>query len=164
MSFYRPMAALCALLLTGGQGFAGPTGKDIGEAFCQIRLKQDEKALRPLLTASLLKVIDEAQARNDVIAKADPDEKPPFGDGIPYQSFPDSAPLCKVGEAKDVPGRVEVPITYDFPETPDADWTDTLVLVSAGGKLLIDDIRFETSVNDTDEISLRRVLFDAFDQ
>jgi hypothetical protein len=157
--------ALCAVFaLTCGDGFAAQTGKDIGETFCQIQLKNDEKALRPLLTASLLKMIDEAQTRNDVIAKANPDEKPPFGDGIPYQSFPDRAPLCQVGEVKEVPGRTEVAVTYAFPETPDANWTDRLILVAADGKLLIDDIGFQTSVNDLDEISLRRVLFDAFDQ
>ena len=51
-----------------------------------------------------------------------------------------------------------------FPDTEGANWTDKLVLLASNGRLLIDNVVFETSVNDTDEISLRSVLFNAFDQ
>ena len=100
-----------------------------------------------LMTPSLLKVIAEAKARNDVIAKATPDEKPPFGDGIPYQSFPDAAPGCEAGEVVEKPGRTEAEVTYRFPDTPNADWTDRLKLVPEGDKLLVDDILFANVAN-----------------
>lgn len=144
---------------------AADTPRALAEKFCATRLDNDEKALRPLLTSSLVKAIEEAEARNDIIAKASPDEKPPFGDGIPYQSFPDAAPVCEVGEEKRVPGRTEIEVRYLFPDnTSGANWTDRLVLIASEDLLLIDNVIFETSVNDTDEISLRSVLFNAFDQ
>jgi hypothetical protein len=111
-----------------------------------------------------VKVIEEAKARNDVIAKATPDEKPPFGDGIPYQAFPDVAEGCEAGEISDESGRVEVEIDYLFPKTPKANWTDRLKLVADGDRLLIDDILFANVANGEPDQGLRRVLFDAFDQ
>jgi hypothetical protein len=159
-------AALSILAGTlGGQVLAADTPRAIAEKFCATRLDDDEKALRSLLTPSLLEAISEAEARNDIIAKASPDEKPPFGDGIPYQTFPDAAPVCEIGAAKQVEGRTEIEVRYLFPgNTSGADWTDRLVLIEAEGRLLIDNVVFETAVNDTDEISLRSLLFNAFDQ
>ena len=158
-------AALCFLTaILGGQALAADTPRAIAEKFCATRLDGDEKALRLLLTASLLKAIEEAEARNDIIAKASPDEKPPLGDGIPYQTYPDMAPECEVGAEKQVDGRTEIELRNVFPDAKGADWTDRLVLLESEGRLLIDNVIFETSVNDTDEISLRSVLFNAFDQ
>jgi hypothetical protein len=158
-------SALCLLPCFVSHALAADTPRALAEKFCATRLDNDEKALRPLLTSSLVKAIEEAEARNDIIAKASPDEKPPFGDGIPYQSFPDAAPVCEVGEEKQVPGRTEIEVRYLFPDnTSGANWTDRLVLIASEDLLLIDNVIFETSVNDTDEISLRSVLFNAFDQ
>jgi hypothetical protein len=157
-------SVLCLLPCFVAHGLAADTPRSVAEKFCATRLHGDEKALRPLLTPSLVKSIEEAEARNDIIAKASPDEKPPFGDGIPYQSFPDAAPVCEVGDEKQVPGRTEIEVRYLFPDTKGANWTDRLVLIASDDRLLIDNVIFETSVNDTDEISLRSVLFNAFDQ
>jgi hypothetical protein len=159
------LSALCLLPCFVGNALAADTPRAVAEKFCATRLDNDEKALRPLLAPSLVKAIEEAEARNDIIARASPDEKPPFGDGIPYQSFPDAAPVCEVGEEKQVPGRTEIEVRYLFPDnTSGANWTDRLVLIASDDLLLIDNVIFETSVNDTDEISLRSVLFNAFDQ
>jgi hypothetical protein len=158
------LSALCLLPCFVGHALAADTPRAVAEKFCATRLDNDEKALRPLLTPSLIKSIEEAEARNDIIAKASPDEKPPFGDGIPYQSFPDAASVCEVGDEKQVPGRAEIEVRYMFPDTEGANWTDRLVLIASDDRLLIDNVIFETSVNDTDEISLRSVLFNAFDQ
>jgi len=157
-------SVLCLLPCFAGHALAAETPRAVAEKFCATRLEDDEKALRALLTPSLIKSIEEAEARNDIIAKASPDEKPPFGDGIPYQSFPDAAPVCEVGEEKQAPGRTEIEVRYMFQDTEGANWTDRLVLIASDGRLLIDNVVFETSVNDTDEISLRSVLFNAFDQ
>jgi hypothetical protein len=158
-------AALSILAgILGGQALAADTPRAIAEKFCATRLEGDEKALRLLLTPSLLEAIEEAEARNDIIAKASPDEKPPLGDGIPYQTYPDMAPECEVGAEKQVDGRTEIELRNVFPDAEGTDWTDRLILVESAGRLLIDNIVFETSVNDTDEISLRSVLFNAFDQ
>jgi hypothetical protein len=159
-----PAALYLLTVIFGGQVLAADTPREIAEKFCAARRDGDEERLRSLLTRSLLKVIAEAEARNDVIAKVSPDEKPPLGDGIPYQTYPDMAPECKVGAEKQVDDRTEVELRNVFPDAEASDWTDRLVLVESDGRLLIDNVVFETSVNDTDEISLRSVLFNAFDQ
>ena len=99
-----------------------------------------------------------------MIAKATPDEKPPFGDGIPYQAFPDVAPVCEVGKITEKSGRIELEIGYVFPETPNGIWTDALKLVPQGDRLLIDDILFANVANGEPDQGLRKVLFEAFDQ
>jgi len=158
-----PAALYLLTVIFGGQVLAADTPREIAEKFCAARHDGDKERLRSLLTRSLLEVIAEAEARNDIIAKALPDEKPPLGDGIPYQTYPDMAPECKVGAEKQVDDRTEVELRNVFPDAG-SDWTDRLILVESDGRLLIDNVVFETSVNDTDEISLRSVLFNAFDQ
>jgi hypothetical protein len=161
---FRLMIAPLAVALFAGGALAADDPRGVAEAFCKARLADDEGKTLALLTPSLVKVIEEAKARNDVIAKATPDEKPPFGDGIPYQAFPDVAQGCEAGEISDKSGRVEVEIDYLFPETPKANWTDRLKLVADGDRLLIDDILFANVANGEPDQGLRRVLFDAFDQ
>ena len=162
----RPGIAWLFLLLvhSAGPAFAVDKPHEIGAAFCEARLRNDDHATHALLSASLLKVIEEALARNKIIAEATPDEKPPFGDGIPYQSFPDQAPVCQVGELREVSGHAEVDINYAFPETPTANWTDRLKLLPQAEGFLIDDILFANVANGTPNQGLRRVLFEAFDQ
>jgi hypothetical protein len=161
---FRLMIAPLAVALFAGGALAADEPRSVAEAFCKARLADDEGKTLALLTPSLVKVIEEAKARNDVIAKATPDEKPPFGDGIPYQAFPDVAQGCEAGEISDKSGRVEVEVSYLFPDTPNADWTDRLKLVVDGHRLLIDDILFANVANGEPDQGLRRVLFDAFDQ
>ncbi len=147
-----------------GAALALETPQEIGTAFCAARVADEDQQVRALLTPSLLKVIEEAEARNSVIAKAAPDEKPPLGDGIPYQGFSDHAPICKPGEAKQSAGGTELEVTYEFPDAPDAGWTDRLVLMRSDKGLLIDDILYQIPANHTEQIGLRSVLFNAFDQ
>lgn len=147
-----------------GPSFAMEKPQNIGAAFCAARLRNDAAAMRALFSPSLLKDIEEAEARNKIIAEATPDEKPPFGDGIPYQSFPDQAPVCQVGKVREISGHTEVNINYAFPETPTANWTDGLKLLPKAEGLLIDDILFANVANGNPNQGLRRVLFEAFDQ
>ena len=163
MRFHFMIAPLTAALLAGG-AFAADDPRAVAAAFCKARLANDEAATLALLTPSLVKVIEEAKVRSDVIAKATPDEKPPFGDGIPYQSFPDVAEGCEAGEISDKSGRVEIEVNYLFPETPNAGWTDRLKLVAEDDKLLVDDILFANVANGEPDQGLRRALFEAFDQ
>ena len=163
MRFVFKIVLLVAALFAG-DAFAADDPRAVAAAFCKARLADDEAATMALLTPSLVKVIEEAKARSDVIAKATPDEKPPFGDGIPYQSFPDVAEGCEAGEASDKTGRVEIEVKYLFPKTPNADWTDRLKLVAEGDKLLVDDILYANVANGEPDQGLRQALFEAFDQ
>ena len=162
MRFGFKIVLLVAALFAGG-AFAADDPRAVAAAFCKARLADDEGKTLALLTPSLVKVIEEAKARSDVIAKATPDEKPPFGDGIPYQSFPDVAEGCEAGEASDKTG-IEIEVKYLFPKTPNADWTDRLKLVTEGDKLLVDDILYANVANGEPDQGLRQALFEAFDQ
>jgi hypothetical protein len=162
MRFGFRIVLLVAALFAGG-AFAADDPRAVAAAFCKARLADDEAATMALLTPSLVKVIEEAKARSDVIAKATPDGKPPFGDGIPYQSFPDVAEGCEAGEAGDKTG-IEIEVKYLFPKTPNADWTDRLKLVTEGDKLLVDDILYANVANGEPDQGLRQALFEAFDQ
>ena len=159
----RVMITVLAILPLAGSAFADDP-RAVAEAFCKARLAGDEAATLALLTPSLVNAIEEAKARSDVIAKATPDEKPPFGDGMPYQSFPDGAQGCEPGETSEKPGRVEVKIDYLFPGTPNAGWTDRLKLMAEDDRLLVDDILFANVANGEPDQGLRRALFEAFDQ
>ena len=155
---------LLAVMLLSGAALAADEPRAVAEAFCKARLAGDEAATHALLTPSLAKVIGEAKARNDIIAKATPDEKPPFGDGIPYQAFPDVPQGCEAGKTVEKSGRVQIEVNYLFPETPKANWTDRLKLVVEGDGLRIDDIVFANVANGEPDHGLRKVLFEAFDQ
>jgi hypothetical protein len=158
------MMPFMAAALFSGAAIASDDPRAIGEAFCTARLGNDEAATLALLTPSLKKAIEEAEARRDIIAKAAPDEKPPLGDGIPYQAFPDIPESCEVGDVAEKAARVEVQIRYSFADAPDAGWTDRLNLVTEGGRLLIDDVTYANVANGEPDYGLRQVLFGAFDQ
>jgi hypothetical protein len=154
---------LAAMLLSSA-AIAADDPRAVAEAFCKARLADDETATLALLTPSLVGKIGEAKARNKVIAEATPDEKPPFGDGIPYEAFPDRAEGCEAGKVVEKSGRVEIEVNYLFPEAPNAGWTDRLKLVTEGDRLLIDDILYANVANGEPDQRLRTVLFEAFDQ
>ncbi|MEO3998514.1 hypothetical protein [Mesorhizobium sp. CAU 1732] len=134
----------------------------IAEAFCAARVADDEAATLNLMTPSLRQAVQDAQARNQVLADANPTEKPPFGDGIPYQAFPDAAPICKAGDTGELGGQTTIQVRYEFPDEPSGSWTDRLVL--ADGDALIDDVVYQQFPTDSQLYGLRRGLREAFDQ
>ena len=154
--------SLAATVLSAPALADGAEELDIG--FCATRMKSDAEAVKPMLTQSLLAVIKDAEERNDIIAKGNPDEKPPLGDGVPYQSFQDVPDSCEPGEPLEKAGVTEVPVRYTFKDNPDAGWTDTLILATDGGKLLIKDVHYQGSADGSALIGLREVLNGAFDQ
>jgi hypothetical protein len=101
----------------------------IGEIFCLGRLASDMAPVLALTTPVLATAIAYAEARSDVIQRAAPDEKPPLGDGLPWQSYPDYAAECTVGDYSSSATMSGIKIHYGFPEAPEANFTDTLVLV-----------------------------------
>jgi len=113
-----------------------------GLVFCRVASPEIGKGLLYIFTPPFAQLVDDALRHSDEIALAKPDEKPPLGDGIPYQSFPDTSPECEVGAVSDVGETRHVEIHHKFPESPGANWTDRLVLVDWHGRLLIDDILY----------------------
>jgi hypothetical protein len=116
--------------------------RQLGRIFCWLGKNDGEFGRMYLATRSLTEAIDAAVKKNGEIAQAVPDEKPPLGDGVPFQSFPDTAPVCKPGKLSDKGRHQELEIIYEFPETPKGNWTDRLVLVPEFGRLRIDDVLF----------------------
>ena len=153
------------------QGQGGPiaataaetTPAEIAAAFCATRLVGDDEEVRALLTPSLLAAIGEAEDRNLAAMEAAPDEKPPFGDGIPYQSFPDLPDGCAAGAESPTGEAVRIAVDLSFRDAPTAGWRDTLLLVPADGVYRIDDIEFRGAPDGSDAPTLRQILREAFD-
>lgn len=114
----------------------------VGFVFCHVASPDVGKGLLYLFTPPFAQLVDDALEHSKKIAAARPDEKPPLGDGIPYQSYPDGAPVCEVGAVGDAGEKWRVEIHRRFPDNPSADWTDRLVLADWHGRLLIDDILY----------------------
>ncbi len=129
-------ALLAVLLMPGlalapafaGDGMMTLKPEQIGHIFCLSRSGNDTGPIVGLLTAGLTTAIAEAEAKNDSWEAAHPGEKPPLGDGIPWQAWPDYAPDCKVGLVTLMKTDARVDIDYAFPDQPDANFTDTLLL------------------------------------
>ena len=102
--------------------------EQIGQIFCLSRIGNDEAVISGILTAELTTAIDGAWTANDVWEKANPGDKPPLGDGIQWQSWPDYAAGCTVGLVTLMKSDAKVEIQYHFPDAADADFTDTLLL------------------------------------
>lgn len=139
------------------------TPMQIGEIFCIARIGNDDGILAGALSDELRTLIAYAEARNDTIAAAAPDEKPPLGDGIPWSSFPDYADECSVGSVAVEGKAAKVTIRYGFPSERSADYSDTLQLrlvahpyIADAGIWRIDDIAY------TNAGMLREALDGAF--
>ena len=137
--------------------------KDVAQRFCAARLAYDETATRALLSRGLLAAIERAEERNDVLAKGNPHEKPPLGDGIPYAAYPDAPDTCKAQDPATVDGVNVIGVRYGF-KVGDSGWTDRLVLVDADGRVAIDDVLFPQFTTDSEQYGLRRALLATFDQ
>jgi hypothetical protein len=153
--------ALAATLAVAASVARADTQADaqlLGTIFCTLGKSDGGQFGRMyLLSRSLTQLVNDALKKNDEIASAKPNEKPPLGDGIPYQSFPDSAPVCEPGKLTDKGREQVLEINYSVPDAADAKWTDQLVLIAEDGRLRIDDVLFGTG--DTGN-GLRKTLTD----
>lgn len=151
--------ALSATLLNPARAADPDANTRLGELFCQLKQGGDDQSVRYLLTKGLLAEIATAEAKNDVIAKAAPDEKPPLGDGVPFQSYPDVAPKCAPDAVAVVDGATQIDIQHAFPDTPNANWTDRIVVRVEDGLAKVDDVLYGT---DQYKTGLRKALVDMF--
>ena len=166
------LAAWAAIALFVSSAVAAdnePTGQmvvlkatQIGQIFCLSRLGNDEAVIAGILTQSLRQAIADAEAKDADYAKKNPDEKPPLGDGIPWQSSPDYAAKCETGLVTLSKTDAKVEIKYGFPDAPGANFTDTLILRKLPidgmdvGYWRIDDVLYP------DGTDLRKSLISAF--
>ena len=129
----------------------------LATAFCTF-LQHDQAPPHALFTHSLIKDITDAERKNAKIAAAEPTEKPPLGDGVPYQSFPDHAPVCQPGTNVHVDHQIYIEVQHLFPNEPKANWTDRLHLVKTEQGWRIDDILYAPDYTD----GLREALTELF--
>lgn len=158
----RKWATVLSLMLaaTGGAVAQENDVEPYVQAFCGLREADGGAGRLYLLSPSLAAVVQEALAKNAELQAATPDEKPPLGDGVPYQSQPDAAPSCEPGAVTADGGATIAEVVYSFPDDAAAGWTDRLVLVEGeGGVYVIDDIRYGS---EGDEDTLRHTLEQAF--
>ncbi len=165
---YRTVAFACiALALGSAPAFAQMrtlSPEDVGGIFCISRIGNDMAPVQGLLTPGLAQAIADAEQKDLEWAIANPGEKPPLGDGIPWQATADHAPECTVGLVGPSQGEAWVEITYSFPAAPDATFTDRLHLIEVDrptysvGAWRIDNIVYP------DGDDLRAVLISAFDE
>ena len=132
----------------------------VGEVFCLSRLGNDLGPIEGLLTPELAAAIAEAERKNVAWEKANPGDKPPLGDGIPWAAWPDHAPGCAAGEPSYMMDEASIAIAYGFPDAPEADYRDRLELKLVPGETgkvwRIDNLSYAT------EGDLRRALVTAF--
>ncbi|MBO9587355.1 hypothetical protein [Devosia sp.] len=143
LTLFLCLAAIPAL--AAGQ----PSPEQLGELFCKASLSDDMGLVENDLTPFLTLAIAEAEAKNTQIQAKAPDEKPPLGDGLPWRSWPDFADGCAIGTTYRTADRVFADINYSFSESPDANYTDQLVLmpsVEDQNLWQIDDVIFATGM------------------
>ena len=162
MHRFAVAAALCLFATPSFAQLVTISPEQIGEIFCISRLGNDMAPVDGLLTAELTAAIADAEAKNDAIQQAHPDEKPPLGDGIPWQAFPDYAAECKVGGVTLEADRAVVDIAYGFPDYPDANFTDHLQLILVAQPNLSEPLWRIENLGYATEGDLRSVLVSTF--
>ncbi len=114
----------------------------VGEMFCLARTVGDMSMVVDYFSSDLYAAVGQAMLKNAELQKQHPDEKPPFGDGIPYASFPDAPSECIVDYEGAKAHPTEVAVTYKFADAPNAGWTDMLILVNAGDEWQLADVQY----------------------
>ncbi len=132
------------------------TALSTAKRFCSLHNQHGlDKKYPTVVSASLNAEIQNALKKNDAIQKKAPDEKPPLGDGIPFQSMPDWA-KCRITSVQKSAADMKANIVYRYSKTES--WTDQLLLKRENATWKIDDILYAPE----HLRSLRTQLKDAF--
>ncbi|MFC0012154.1 hypothetical protein [Devosia nitrariae] len=167
------LSSVLITLLASAPAFAQspPSGPAmIGEMFCIGLVGGDMEAVRSAMTTGLNAAIDAALERNDALQTAQPDEKPPLGDGVPWSGASDYSPQCTPAVASQSADTAEVTVRHTFPDEPVGDYEDTLFLVTVEGRYgetlwRIDDIAYDTGgdIGYEPGFTLRKTLVSTFE-
>lgn len=125
-----PLLVLSALPVQAQDEMITITPEQIGQIFCIGRLGNDMSPVSGVMNDDLGALIDDAFARSNAYLDDHPGDKPPMGDGVRWSSFPDYADGCTVGEDAQIRDLVAyVVINYTFSDYPEANYSDTLMLL-----------------------------------
>lgn len=110
------------------QDFIKLTPEQIGQVFCIARLGNDMAPVEGLLSPELKVEIAAAWKENAAYETAHPGDKPPLGDGVPWQTYQDYANACAASPAILKMDEADVPLVYAYEGAPEAGHTDILKL------------------------------------
>lgn len=132
------------------------TALSTAKRFCSLHNQHGlEKKYPTVMSASLNTEIQNAMKKNDAVQKKAPDEKPPLGDGIPFQSTSDWA-KCRITSVQKSGADMKANILYRYSKTES--WTDQLLLKRENDTWKIDDVLYAPK----HVRSLRKQLREAF--
>ena len=133
--------------------------------FCRLSAEEDgHDQIKKILSRDVRDLWGQAQAASDAWGRENPGEKPPLGDGVPLQAFPDFAPICKVQNISGKGNERIVDVYHGFYNDPKAGWTDRLVLKPEMGSWVIGDIQFAPEYEGSLRSVLEEVLKDDVDK
>ena len=99
--------------------------------------------VRPFCTEALAAALEKARSRQAAFRQAHPDEKPPWVDGDLFGSLFEGPQAFRVGEARVLADRAEVPVHCLHGEGAGATrWTDVLILHHTADGWRVDDLRY----------------------
>jgi hypothetical protein len=138
---------LLATAAAPAQDVIALTPGQIGQIYCISIVGNDMAPVAGLLTPDLAAAIAEAEAKNAAYEAAHPGDKPPLGDGLPWQAGADYTPECSVGPESLMMDEATVRLDYAFPDYPAGNFSDTLWLKLVPGESgqkvwRIDNVRF----------------------
>lgn len=166
-----PVALVTATVFAGAfpvladDADTGPTKLtplQIGQIFCISRIGNDMAPVEAIITPSLKQSIAKADALDAAWQKKNPGEKPPLGDGLPWQASPDYTANCTASDSTVAGKDAHVSISYAFAEDPAANYTDMLELKTILDKNLGDTVWRIDDVLFTDKTTMRQQMIDAF--
>src|SRR5690606_36425239 len=86
----------------------------IGQIFCLSSPGHHMAAVEGLLSYELNQLVQEAWEKNAAFEEANPGDKPPLGDGLPWRTWPDYADGCTVDDSLVERESADVLINYTF--------------------------------------------------
>lgn len=124
-----PLLFLSALPAQAQDQMITITPEQIGQIFCIGRLGNDMSPVSGVMNDDLTSLIEDAFASSNAYLLDHPGDKPPMGDGVRWSTFPDYADGCTVGETSVRDLVAYVGINYTFSDYPEANYSDTLMLL-----------------------------------
>jgi hypothetical protein len=102
--------------------------EQIAEIFCIGSVGNNMAPVEALFSPELQALVAEAWEKNAAYEAANPGDKPPLGDGLPWRTWPDYADGCTAGEGVAEREMAVVAVNYTFSDAPDANYSNELIL------------------------------------
>lgn len=143
----------CAIALAGETKHKPGSPHHLATQFCDYyQARNLDERYADIVTTSLHRRIADVELKNRVFSYRHPGDKPPLGDGLPFQSVLDRG-SCHTGTVSASAGRVVATVSYDLGDGVPI--RDQLVTVREKRQWKIDDILFGPAHTDSMRTHLR---------